>query len=245
MRFSSERSCVSELLCLVLGNEILNATALLQMVLATTVATLFGVVIGTSATDCSGHLSSQLLQALTLVPVSMGENSSCIALVSECSFGGGKSVKLSASKGNEQGEEGRDILHVLTLLLLTEILGKLSPFNAVDLGHLTCLELLIEHLYVPRLGVIHDSFVWCELIPLPSGVIRPVFEFSNRCRVGDARKGREQFLEGLLVVHGRQIVSGHVVIVESFEEFRSNTVRLAVGVLESCIVVLRSVHVIT
>ena len=65
-------------------------------------------------------------------------------------FGGGESSKLGVSPGNEEGEEGRNILHVAPRRLLVEVVGEFSPLNDIDLHHLTRLELLKEHLDVQK-----------------------------------------------------------------------------------------------
>ena len=52
-----------------------------------------------------------------------------------------------------------------------------------------------------------------------------------------ADEGLELFLEGLLDIHGRLIVSGHVVVMESFEKFRPNAVWITVIILEGWLVV--------
>jgi hypothetical protein len=63
------------------------------------------------------------------------------------------------SPGNEEGEEGRNILHVAPRRLLVEVVGEFSPLNDIDLHHLTRLELLKEHLDVMRLSVVHELVV--------------------------------------------------------------------------------------
>ena len=189
--------------------------------------------------DNSSNFSAPLLEALTLVLVlaSMGKGSSCGALVSEGTFGLGKSVKLGVSEGNEQGEEGRNVLHVSPLRLLVEVLGEFSPLNAIDLHHLTLLKLLKEHLDVRRLCVVHDLVVRSEFVPLLGDLVGPFFKGFHRRGAGNAGKGLDLFFEGLLDIHGRLIVSGHVVVMESFEKFRPNAVWITVIILEDCIVV--------
>ena len=184
--------------------------------------------------DNSSNFSAPLLEALTLVLVLVGmsKSSSCGALVSEGTFGLGKSVKLGVSEGNEQGEEGRNVLHVSPLRLLVEVLGEFSPLNAIDLHHLTLLKLLKEHLDVRRLCVVHDLVVRSEFVPLLGDLVGPFFKGFHRRRSGHAGKGLELFLEGLLDIDGRLIVSGHVVVMESFEKFRPNAVWITVIILD-------------
>ena len=158
--------------------------------------------------------------------------------VSEGTFCVSESGKLGVSPGNEEGEEGRNILHVAPLRLLVEVVGEFSPLNAIDLHHLTRLELLKEHLDVPRLCVVHELVVRSEFVPLVGDVVCPFFECFHRCGAGNAWEGLDLFFEGLLDIHGRLIVSGHVVVMESFEEFRPNAVWITVSILESGVVVL-------
>jgi hypothetical protein len=211
-RLTGGRAGAIELLRFVLSDEILNAAALGQRVFASTEGAVC-VIVDAGSADRSSNFSAPLLEALTLVLVLVGmsKSSSCGALVSEGTFGVGKSVKLGAIKGHEQGEEGRNILHVCPLRLLIEVLGEFSALDAIDLHHLTLLELLRQHLDVPRLCVIHDLVVRSECFPLLGDLVGPLLELlqGRHAELGTpGKESAEHFLEGLWDIHGRLIISG-------------------------------------
>ncbi len=52
------------------------------------------------------------------------------------------------------------------------------------------------------------------------------------------------FFEDLFDIHGRLIVSGYIVVMESLEEFRPNAVWITVNILESRVIVFCSVCMI-
>jgi hypothetical protein len=197
------------------------------------------VLVGTGSADSSSNLSTPLAEALTLGPLTVGmsKSSSCGALLSKGTFGVSESSKLGVSPGNEEGKEGRNILHVAPLRLLVEVVEESLPLNAIDRHHLTLLELLKEHLDVVRLSGVHELVVRGDFIPLVGDIVCPLFKRVHRCGAGNAWERLELFFEDLFDIHGRLIVSGYITVMESLEKFRPNAVWITVSILESRVIV--------
>ena len=133
----------------------------------------------------------------------------------------------------------------MTQLVLVEIVLEFAPINSVQISHLSGAELFVEGHDVAWKCRTQRFIIGTQAIPLLSGVVCPLLKLREGGDGNDAGKTVHLSLKLCPHIHRRFVVSGDTVALNRLKEGSTNAIRMFVVVLQSLVVILAGLDVVT